>query len=232
MTCYRFASVMGRPQFSDPAAPNWVSVTASNGATLETRFDYKQNTRPWDRTLYIKVAAGFLKEGDTITVSFGTDRGGPGMRMQTFVDPEFCFRVLVDPIATYTYVEVPNVPIMPIIAGPAARWQAILPTCRATGDEVALCIRAEDMWGNPTDDVPFDRLGLRATGPIEGVPRTISFGRGDTASRIEGLSVTGTGEILIDLMSDDRPIAQSNKLVAVQSLDLRPFWGDLHAQSG
>jgi hypothetical protein len=99
--CYRFASDMGRPQFSDPAAANWVSVTASNGATLETRFDYKQNTRPWDRTLYIKVAAGFLKEGDTITVSFGTDRGGPGMRMQTFVDAEFCFRILVDPIATY-----------------------------------------------------------------------------------------------------------------------------------
>lgn len=230
--CYRFASDMGRPQFSDPAAPNWIGVTASNGATLETRFDYKQNTRPWDRTLYIKVAAGFLKEGDTITVSFGTDLRGPGMRMQTFVDPAFCFRVLVDPIATYTYVEVPNVPIMPIIAGPVARWQAILPTCRAIGDKVALCIRAEDMWGNPTDQVPFDRLVLRATGPIEGVPRAISFGKGSTVRRIEGLLVTGTGEILIDVLSDDRLITQSNKLVAVQSLDLRPFWGDLHAQSG
>lgn len=230
--CYRFASDMGRPQFSDPAAPNWIGVTASNGATLDTRFDYKQNTRPWDRTLYIKVAAGFLKEGDTITVSFGTDLRGPGMRMQTFVDPAFCFRVLVDPIATYTYVEVPNVPIMPIIAGPVARWQAILPTCRAIGDKVALCIRAEDMWGNPTDEVPFDRLVLRATGPIEGVPRAISFGKGSTVRRIEGLLVTGTGEILIDVLSDDRLITQSNKLVAVQSLDLRPFWGDLHAQSG
>lgn len=230
--CYRFASDMGRPQFSDPAAPNWIGVTASNGATLETRFDYKQNTRPWDRTLYIKVAAGFLKEGDTITVSFGTDLRGPGMRMQTFVDPAFCFRVLVDPIATYTYVEVPNVPIMPIIAGPVARCQAILPTCRAIGDKVALCIRAEDMWGNPTDQVPFDRLVLRATGPIEGVPRAISFGKGSTVRRIEGLLVTGTGEILIDVLSDDRLITQSNKLVAVQSLDLRPFWGDLHAQSG
>jgi hypothetical protein len=230
--CYRFASDMGRLQFSDPTAPNWVSVTASNGATLEIRFDYKQNTRPWDRTLYIKVAAGFLKQGDTITVSFGTDARGPGMRMQTFVDPEFCFRGLVDPIATYTYVEVPNIPIMPVVAGPAARWQAILPTCRAVGDVVALCIRAEDMWGNPTDDVPFDRLGLKASGPVEGVPRTISFGKGKTARRIEGLRVAGAGEIQIDVMSDDRLVAQSNKLVIVENLDLRPFWGDLHAQSG
>jgi hypothetical protein len=84
------------------------------------------------------------------------------------------------------------------------------------------------MWGNPTDDVPFDRLGLRAMGPIEGVPRTISFGKGNTV-RIEGLRVAGTGEIQVDVMSDDRLVAQSNKLVAAENLDLRPFWGDLHA---
>ena len=116
--CYRFASDTGRPQFADPAAANFVKVVASNGATLDVRFDYKQNTRPWDRTIYIKVAAGFMRESDTITVSFGADERGPGIRMQTFVDPEFCFRVLVDPIATYTYVEVPGVPLMPIVPGP------------------------------------------------------------------------------------------------------------------
>jgi Protein of unknown function (DUF3604) len=88
------------------------------------------------------------------------------------------------------------------------------------------------MWGNPTDDVPFGRLGLRARGPIEGVPRAIWFEKGNSVHRIEGLRVSGTGEIQVDVMSNDRLITQSNKLVTVETLDFRPFWGDLHAQSG
>ncbi|SVE47872.1 uncharacterized protein METZ01_LOCUS500726, partial [marine metagenome] len=32
--CTRFATDMGRPQFTAPEQPNYVSITASNGATL------------------------------------------------------------------------------------------------------------------------------------------------------------------------------------------------------
>ena len=59
---HRFASDMGRPQFNDPAAPNYVSVEASNGAVLHAEYDQKRNIRPWDKTLYIKVVRGFLPE--------------------------------------------------------------------------------------------------------------------------------------------------------------------------
>ena len=46
-----------------------------------------------------------MKEGDTITIVFGEKSGGsPGMRVQTFCEDTFEFRVLVDAIATYTYV--------------------------------------------------------------------------------------------------------------------------------
>src|SRR5438067_8857748 len=58
---HRFASDMGKPQFDDPRAPNYVAVEASNGALLEIRYDPKMNIRPWDKTLYIKVVRGFLK---------------------------------------------------------------------------------------------------------------------------------------------------------------------------
>jgi hypothetical protein len=230
--CYRFASDMGRPQFSDPKAPNWVGVVASNGAVLDFRFDYKQNTRPWDRTIYIKVVAGFMREGDTISVSFGTDQRGAGMRVQTFVDPEFCFRVLVDPVATYTYVEVPNVPIMPVIPGPAHKWHAVIPTCRATGDVFALNIRADDIWGNPTDNIPERQLRLTGAGPVDGVPGEACFVSGTKALRIDGLKVLGSGAITIDVVGGGRPLVKSNTLVAQDELSLRPYWGDLHAQSG
>ncbi len=59
----RFASDMGRPQFDHPEAPNYVTVEASNKAVLDVRYDIKHNIRPWDKTLYIKVVQGFLREG-------------------------------------------------------------------------------------------------------------------------------------------------------------------------
>ncbi len=98
---HRFASDMGRPQFDHPAAPNYVTVEASNRAVLDVRYDPKQNIRPWDKTLYIKVVRGFLREGDRIIIRYGDPRqGSPGMRLQTFCEETFEFRVLVDAIAT------------------------------------------------------------------------------------------------------------------------------------
>ncbi|PZA09883.1 DUF3604 domain-containing protein [Rhodopseudomonas palustris] len=230
--CYRFASDMGRPQFTDPAAPNYVKVTASNGATLDVRFDYKQNTRPWDRTIYIKIVAGFMKEGDTIRIEFGSDPRGPGIRMQTFVDPEFGFRVLVDPIATYTFVDVPSVPVMPIVAGPAARWHAVLPTCRAIGDEFSLGIRADDMWGNPTTTRGVEQVQLLCRGAIDGLPQTVPFNPAAPATEITGLRANQAGRMSVDLVADGRTLTSSNLLVVEPELKLRPYWGDLHAQSG
>jgi Protein of unknown function (DUF3604) len=231
--CYRFASDMGRPQFSDPTAANWVGVVASNGAVLDFRFDQKQNTRPWDRTIYIKVVAGYMREGDTITVSFGTDERGAGTRMQTFVDPEFCFRVLVDPIATYTYVEVPGVPLLPIVPGAAHKWHAVIPTSRARGDVFALNIRADDIWGNPTADCPAGPFRLKGNGPVAALPDEVRFQPGAKALRIEGLKVIEPGLIIIDVLdAGGQKVVSSNTLVAKDGLSLRPYWGDLHAQSG
>ncbi|MBT4043001.1 MAG: DUF3604 domain-containing protein, partial [Rhodospirillaceae bacterium] len=90
---HRFASDMGRPQFDDPAAANFTTVEASNGAILHVEYDMKRNIRPWDKTLYIKVVRGFLRQGDEIIVRFGDRRqGSPGIRLQTFCEETFEFR--------------------------------------------------------------------------------------------------------------------------------------------
>ena len=116
--CFRFASDQTRPQFEDPTRPNYTTVEASNNAVLEIRYDPKGNVRPWDRTLYIKVVKGFLREGDTITIRFGVTEGGsPGMRLQTFCEDTFEFRVLVDPIATFNFQAMPVQPVIRIVPG-------------------------------------------------------------------------------------------------------------------
>jgi tRNA (adenine57-N1/adenine58-N1)-methyltransferase len=131
--CTRFATDMGRLQFTAPEQPNYVSIVASNGATLEYRYDVKGNVRPWDKTLYIKVVKGFFREGDQLIVHFGDPSGGcPGVRMQTFCEETFEFKVLVDAIATCTYLEVPNSPVLRIVPGPAAVWKACSRLCAAS----------------------------------------------------------------------------------------------------
>ena len=42
---HRFASDMGKPQFTDPAAANYITAEASNGAMLDMRYDGKMNIR-------------------------------------------------------------------------------------------------------------------------------------------------------------------------------------------
>jgi hypothetical protein len=229
---HRFASDMGRPQWSDPQAPNYTTVEASNGAVLEVQYDAKRNIRPWDKTLFIRVIRGFLREGDTITVRFGDPRqGSPGMRVQTFVEPTFEFRVLADPFAMYNYVELPVQPFVPIVAGPPVGWKAILPTLRRCGEAFSLGFKGEDAWGNPSDQVEGVFV-LRPNLPVAGLPQQIAMRRGEHAMRVEGLSVGEPADLLIEVLDEDgRTLCTSNPLRIVAEADLLPYWCDLHGQS-
>ena len=229
---HRFASDMGRPQFNDPAAPNYVTVEASNGAVLHVEYDMKRNIRPWDKTLYIKVVRGFLREGDQIIVRFGDSRGGsPGMRVQTFCEETFEFRVLVDAIATYNYVELPEQPEIRIVPGPPVRWKAILPTVRGLGAPFRLCLKGEDRWGNPSDKGEAT-FALRSNITVEELPETVSFAPGEYSVIVDDLRVQETGDLIIELIGPNGDVAsKSNPLRIVAQAELLPYWADLHGQS-
>ena len=229
---HRFASDMGRPQWSDPQAANYTTVEALNGAVLNVLYDPKLNIRPWDKTVMIRVMRGFLREGDTITVRFGDWRqGSPGMRVQTFVEPTFEFRVLVDAFATCDYVELPIQPTISIVAGPPVTWKAILPTLRRIGEEFRLGFKGEDKWGNPSHQVE-GVFSLRANRPIRGLPKTFSMERGAHAKSIEGLSVGEAGDLLVEVLDTaGKVLCVSNPLRIATETSLRSYWCDLHGQS-
>src|SRR5580704_7088922 len=175
---FRFATDFGPVQFDDPKGQGYTTVEASNGATLECKWEFKRNIRPWSRSLYIGVVKHFLAPGDTITIRFGDRRfGSPGIRLQTYCESEFEFHVLADPIATYDYVALPESPKIAIVPGPPVRWHAILPTLVRVGEPFCLAIKADDKWGNPSN-LSAAELTVTSSVPVQGLPEKVQFESG------------------------------------------------------
>ncbi|MGI9463888.1 MAG: DUF3604 domain-containing protein, partial [Aestuariivirgaceae bacterium] len=222
----RFATDFGPVQFDDPAAPGYTTVVASNGATLDCRWEFKRNIRPWSRALYIGIQKHFLKEGDTVTIRFGETSGGSkGVRVQTYCESRFEFKVFVDAIATYDYVAMTNSPEIAIVPGPPVTWRAVLPTLTKTGDPFRLSIKAEDAWGNPSDKID-QTLTLRPSGPIAGLPETTPFPRGAFAHVLDDLVAVEAGNYSIDLLDDaGNVLCQTNTVRIDDAPRLLHFWG-------
>ncbi len=229
---FRFATDQSNPQFADATAPGFTEVEASNNAVLEARFDPKGNIRPWDRTLQIKIVKGFMKEGDTITVRFGvTDQGSAGMRLQTFCEKRFEFRVLVDPIATYNFQPLPVQPAIEIVPGAATTWVAVLPTTCEINKPFELRIKAEDTWGNPTNKAKA-RLHIKSSAKINNLPEHIDIETGKFAHEITDLVVTEEGGFDIEFTSTDGALlTKTNPARALAAPPHKHYWADLHGQS-
>ena len=203
---FRFASDFGTPQFDRPADPDYCALRTTGDCRLEPRWDPKGNTRPWGRTLYIKVMAGYLDRGDQVIVVFGDRSGGsPGWRVQSFCERTFEFKTLVDPIATYEFKELPRSPELEIIPGPPAKAVCIAPSQVLVGEPIAYHLKLEDRWGNPTGDpIPLSHPG-------NGGPGIHFLTARDHATNLE---------------------ARSNPIdVIAGPTALRPFWADFHGQS-
>ena len=229
---WRFATDQTNPQFDDPKAPGYTEVVASNNAVLQARFDPKGNIRPWDRTLQIKVVKGFMKEGDTITVRFGvTDHGSPGMRLQTFCEYNYPFRVLVDPIATYNFQTLPEQPAISIVPGAPETWVGVIPSTITKGEAFKLKIKAEDTWGNPTNKASRV-LVPKASQPVENLPERIEVKDGDFATVLPDLIAQSEGPLEITLHDEDGALVTACNPAAVETTpELKSYWGDLHGQS-
>jgi hypothetical protein len=228
---WRTASDSGKPQFTDPRAPNYTTAYATNGAKLHIEYN-RNNIRPWVNTLFVRVVAGFLREGDQIIVKLGDpSHGSPGYRLQTCCDDDFQFKTFVDAFATYDFVPIPLSPAIKLISGKPARWKAYLPTLRRTRDAFRLVIVPEDRWGNPSDQADQTIL-LSSNMPVEGLPDRVVFARGDGPRVIDGLRVDKAGVLEISLMgADGSPLGSSNPLRLAEDVPMLHYWGDLHGQS-
>ena len=222
----------GRFQTTDPKAPNYVTASASNGAGLSVEYGARGGQRPRNKALTVMVTRGCLREGDTITVIFGDTSGGsPGTFVQTFCEAGFEFKVLADVCATGHYVPIQSSPSIAVIPGPAAIWRAVLPTLRRPGEIFQLGIKAEDSWGNPTDQASA-KLRIRANLPVENLPETVDYLEGSRAMTFEGLSVAEPGVLQIKVEDETGAVLTQTNPLIIRDGAMGGYWADLHGQSG
>lgn len=229
---WRTTSDMAKPQFKDPAAPNYTSVEASNGAKLEVWFE-RLNVRPWVNTLLIRVGRGYLRRGDTITVRFGDRRqGSPGIRLQTNCEERFELKTYVDAFATYEFTELPSSPAFELVAGPPASVKAIVPSLVVAGEPFRLAIVAEDVWGNPAM-FGERRLVFSASRPVRNLPQQIDTKAEDGPLVIDNLIADQEGDLALTVCdAGGNELARANPMRVAAQAQVRRYWGDLHAQSG
>ncbi|MCB1423873.1 MAG: DUF3604 domain-containing protein [Nitratireductor sp.] len=228
---FRHSNDWGMLQFTDPAAVNYVTATASNGTPLSLSYT-SLDQRPWYRSITVLVTGGCLSEGDTITITLGDRSGGsPGVKVQTFCESGLEFKLLADVCATGQFIPIPDSPSIEVVPGPVARWKAILPTLRRPGEAFRLGIKAEDLWGNPTDQAE-GMLTLTANMNVTGLPETVHLSKGSRAVVLEGLSVAEEGTLRITVADESGTrIAETPPLI-VRDCPRGGYWADMHGQSG
>ncbi len=203
---FRHVGDFGTPQFDNPIAANYCTVTTNGNCRIEPRWDPKGHTRPWGQSLFLKVMNGFLKKGEKVIVTFGDrSKGSPGWQIQTFCEYSFEFKTLVDPIATYEFKEIAVSPVLCIVPGQPSRAICIAPSQVQTNKSFNYYLKLEDQWGNPTEKPlkithsGFSQIGIK----------TITIQDENTKLNAESN--------LIEILEEDE--------------SLHPYWADFHGQS-
>ncbi|MBT7955172.1 MAG: DUF3604 domain-containing protein, partial [Rhodospirillaceae bacterium] len=95
-----------------------------------------------------------------------------------------------------------------------------------------LGIKAEDDWGNPSDQVEA-KLRLETSVPVENLPNTATFDKGQKSLLFEKLSIAEEGELRIKIFDADSDVllCEAGPLI-IEDGPYGGYWGDLHGQSG
>jgi len=227
---FRFASDAGRPQFDRPGAPNYCTVSASNGTVLVPEYHPRGAFRPWFKAVRVNVMRDALREGDRITLILGDrSQGSAGWRLSTMREPRFEIRAQADPFGTVVYGDVAGGAALDLVAGAPHKWHLVVPTMRRAGEPFDVALRADDRCGNPVGRIEGS-FQFETDGPVEGLPRSLEAS--GPALRLTALRANAPGVLRVRVRdSSGNLLAESNPLAVVDAAALTTWWGDFHAQS-
>lgn len=244
---FKFYSDWALFQTTDPKGANYVSAEYQAGPcapgqspatvqSLKVRFDQKGHERPFQKAVIVDTVDGYLKPGDHIIIRLGDRRsGGPGTRVQTFVEEGFRFRCYVDPLGTSRFSDIPGDVVIDIVPGEPAQLQMVASRLVKTGESVHVKLRAEDRWGNTCWDHGGD---VELTGLLdgkEGYRQSIKLSKkGWAVADVADLPTDKTGELELKAHMPEHPAVPECRFYITLDDTVsfpRNYFGDLHVHS-
>ena len=215
----RLVSDWENPQFDDPQGDGYSTAITNGAAKLRVSWQPRGYVRPKTPSVVIDVYDGSLAPGDTVTITLGDrSHGAPGLRAQTYSESHFEFLVLIDPTNATDPRPIASSPTVAVIAGAMANLACLLPSQAAVDEPVAIFVKGEDMWRNPTPAPAEVKFAWVGTGEV---------------SVADGMLVGHTaGSGYLTATAGDFT-CRSNPLVIHAKMPVQKrYWGDLHAQTG
>ncbi|WP_455217195.1 hypothetical protein [Kaarinaea lacus] len=245
---FKFYSDWALFQTSNPSGANYVSAEYQAGPlvegqspatvqSLKVRFDQKGHERPFQKAVIVDTVDGFLKPGDHIIIRLGDRRfGGPGTRIQTFVEEGFRFRCYIDPLGTSRFCAIPGDIKFDIVPGAPAKIEMTGSRLVRTGEAISLRIRAEDNWGNTCWNLARTPLEVTATLNGEKVyDKTVELSdEGWAVVKIDDLPTSSAGELHVSALLPEHPVVDAGNFYITFDDSLpyaRNYFGDLHVHS-
>ena len=244
---FKFYSDWALFQTTDPTAANYVSAEYQAGPlcegqspatvqSLKVRFDQKGHERPYQKAVIVDTVDGFLKPGDHIKIRLGDRRGGgPGTRVQTFVEKGFRFRCYIDPLGTSRFCPIPGDVVIDIVPGRPAQLVMAGSRMLRPGQPVVLGVRAEDVWGNTCFDEREEVLVTASLGGERVYEKKVALaGEGWAFAEIADLPTDTVGELAITASMIGEPqVKNAEFYVTIDEACPCPrvFFGDLHVHS-
>lgn len=245
---FKFYSDWALFQTTDPSAANYVSAEYQAGPcavgqgpatvqSLKVRFDQKGHERPFQKAVIVDTVDGYVKPGDHIIIRLGDRRfGGPGTRIQTFVEKGFRFRCYVDPLGTSRFCDIPGDIEFDIVPGAPVKLEIAGSRLVKQGEKIPLRIRAEDNWGNTCWKMANEDVVIVATQNGKQVyeKKMTLAADGWAVTKITDLPTKTEGELEITALMVNHPQVPLAKFYVTVDKSLafpRSYYGDLHVHS-
>jgi hypothetical protein len=243
---FKFYSDWALFQTDDPQGANYISAeylarttlpgeSPATVQSLKVRFDQKGHERPYQKAVIIDIVDGYLKPGDHILIRLGDKRaGGPGTRVQTFVEKGFRFRTYIDPLGTSRFAEVPGDVVIDIVPGPPAQLLTVGPRLVKEGEPFPLRVRAEDVWGNTCWNLGGKMQVRMKNGTATLLEQEIEVPKqGWAVVKLDQLRLPQAGEVAVEAALAKAGIQSDPAFITVQKnlAFPRAFYADLHVHS-
>ncbi len=225
----RRQSDFGHPQFNNPEADNYTTVSCSREeARFEAYFDPRGHKRPFNAVSVIRLVETPLYPGDTITITLGNkSKGSRGLAVQSFPESECDFAVFLDPLSSGEYKRVfCQSSNFSVLSGPVKYFTIVAPSIVEVGKPFRVQVRGNDKFGNPTQ-VKKNRLTLEGDSSVN-----FSLSHSDGRAKwLNEVILKSVGVHRLKLRDGAKVLAISNPVVVKNKIDEIICWGDTQAQT-